>query len=1093
MPPPLRCLLVFLIGSHSFLQATNFNVTNEATLNTAISSAVDNDTITLLNDINGLSGSLNTITTSVTFQGNFTIYPLGQPTGFTLSSAKTVTISDTIFNTAVNSVSTGSVILSSSQSSFNFASGSLALAGGATLTCNYTSSTDTDISLGAGGATLQTNPAVTITINNAITGTGALTKTGTGTLSLQTACTYSGGTTVSAGTITTPVSSNAFGAGAIALGNGTTLSLPVAGTLDNNMSVTGTTTFALSGSRTFNGVISGTGSITKTSTGGLVLNGNNTYSGGTTISAGSITLNHNNAAGTGAISLTSTNPVTLGTDLSIANNISLGVGETYVNASGTGTLSGIISGTGPLRKDNAATLILSGINTYSGGTTLVTGTLTLTNSNAAGTGSLQISGGTLVLSSGVSLSNAVTRTGGTVQVSSGTATLSGIISSASAATLTKTGAGTLVLSGNSTYNGGTVLSAGTISLGHNSGLGTATLAMADATILALDSGISASNAVTVAGTSTVSVASGTGTLSGIISSTGALTKTGSGTLILSGANTYTGATTISAGSLTCTGSTAAASTVTVSSGATLRGTGTIGGNTTVAGTVHPGTSIGTLVISSDLTLNANSVTEIEISPTQSSLIQVTGAATLNGTLDLIIEPGTYSAGTQYTVLTANPISGTFATFSESIDGVNVSLIYSSNAVIVALTAIRTTLSSLGMSGNRLVIVNYINGQPNEVVTGSLNTELQRINLLSLPGRQTAIDQISPTRNASTTFAAEMATFMIHRTLSSRMADRHLAAHVQSPSPSEISTHTLLADASSVCETPADPEPVPDVPSHPDARNWTVWVAGWGQFMRQSEENQTPRFHEHAEGGVLGLEYWGRSSALFGISLGYIQSLLHQAHAFGKGSFDFYNGAIYGMASFSDFYIDLSLLTAYIQYDNWRSINYTGFSATARSHHRGAELSPHVGLRYDFHFPWITIEPYLAVDSAYIYEEGYSESGADPFNMRIAHQNAAMIAAAGGLNVYESWHIASCTCILRESLGYLYRQPLSGDTMTAALINAVGSFQVQAFTAPQHLIAPSCELVIKNDQKGLLCSFAYEGEFGDSYRSSDVVVKMGYSF
>src|SRR5581483_7117379 len=61
----------------------------------------------------------------------------------------------------------------------------------------------------------------------------------------------------------------------------------------------------------------------------------------------------------------------------------------------TGTYAGIISGTGSLTKQNAGTLILTGANSYAGGTTITAGTLFVGPGAAIGSGPVRLSGGTL--------------------------------------------------------------------------------------------------------------------------------------------------------------------------------------------------------------------------------------------------------------------------------------------------------------------------------------------------------------------------------------------------------------------------------------------------------------------------------------------------------------------------------------------------------------------------------------------------------------------------------------------------------------------------------------------------------------------------
>ncbi|EDT6691533.1 fibronectin-binding autotransporter adhesin ShdA [Salmonella enterica subsp. enterica] len=290
-------------------------------------------------------------------------------------------------------------------------------------------------------------------LENTLSGSGSLVKTGTGELTLSGDNTYSGGTTISGGTLTADHADS--------LGSGD---------IDNSgvLKV---------GEGELKNTLSGSGSLVKTGTGELTLGGDNTYSGGTTITGGTLRADHADSLGTGAI----------------ANSGVLQVGE--------GELENTLSGTGSLVKTGTGELTLSGDNTYSGGTTITGGTLTADHADSLGTGAIANSG--------------------VLQVGEGELenTLSG------SGSLVKTGTGELTLSGDNTYSGGTTISGGTLTVDHADSLGSGDID---------NSGV---------------LKVGEGELENTLSGSGSLVKTGTGELTLSGDNTYSGDTTIADGTL----------------------------------------------------------------------------------------------------------------------------------------------------------------------------------------------------------------------------------------------------------------------------------------------------------------------------------------------------------------------------------------------------------------------------------------------------------------------------------------------------------------------------------------------------------------
>ena len=210
----------------------------------------------------------------------------------------------------------------------------------------------------------------------------------------------------------------------------------------------------------------------------------------------------------------------------------------------TYTVSGSygIAGVGSLTKSGSGTLTLTTTNTYTGTTTVNAGTLQLGDGAAGHDGSLV---------SGISDNAALVYNLNGIQTASYNVSGSG--------SLTKAGAGTLLLYGANTYTGGTILNAGTVYITNDFNLGAAGSAMTfanNATLRTTNTIILANRAVTLntgGGTFNVDPVS-TLTITNLVTGAGGLTKSGTGTLMLVGTNTYTGATTVSAGLLKLNGS-----------------------------------------------------------------------------------------------------------------------------------------------------------------------------------------------------------------------------------------------------------------------------------------------------------------------------------------------------------------------------------------------------------------------------------------------------------------------------------------------------------------------------------------------------------
>jgi len=429
--------------------------------------------------------------------------------------------------------------------------------------------------------------------------------------------------------------------------------------------------------------LSGTGSVTGNATlnGGTInfgsggsIGGTLDVTGGSWNGLGSVTGLITSSSGTFTIgsgaNLTANGDLDItGGTLAAGDSSSTITGNVNYTSPSNSLFAGIIAGSGKTLTLNnpAATLTLTGANTYTGGTTITSGTLQIGSNGPTGN-----------LGSGNVVNN------GTLAVSrSNTITISNDISGSGV--FNQIGAGRTILTGNNSYTGGTNINNGVLNLGSANAIGTTgTISFGGGTLQysasnQTDYSARFSNAASQAyniDTNGQNVTFATG----LTSSGGTFTKLGTGTLALNAVNSYTGATTANAGSLLVNGSTSSSSTVAVNNnGTTLGGTGTIGGavNVNAGAVINPGpqgadgtsASVGTLTTGA-LTLAGTATFHTDAFGTATSewdKVVVNGSASLgSSTLEVIIASGlSFNPGDTYTLVDANAISGTFSGIADN--------------------------------------------------------------------------------------------------------------------------------------------------------------------------------------------------------------------------------------------------------------------------------------------------------------------------------------------------------------------------------------------------------------------------------------------
>ncbi len=616
--------------------------------------------------------------------------------------------------------------------------------------------------------------------------------------------------------------------------------------------------------------------------------------------------------------------------------------------------------------------------------------------------------------------------GGTFDTNGNNVTLASTISGAGA--LTKQGLGTLTLTANNTYSGGTMVTGGLINFSAASNFGTGMVTLAGGGLqwaTGSTADISSKLAPLGAGGGAFDTNGNTVTFATGLTGSGGLAKQGLGTLNLTGANTYTGPTSVTAGTLAVNGS--LTSNVIVGAAGTLGGNGTITGNVVNAGILAPGNSIGLLTVNGSYTQAAGSTYQVELNGAgQNDRINVGGAAAIQGgTVQVLAAAGSYANSTTYTILRATGgVSGVYSGVTSNFAFLTPTLSYDANDVFLTLALPGQnafTPTFLALTPNQKAVGTALN-QSFANASGDFATVIGALAGLNTAQGPLALDTISgqPYADFGTMNTNNAAMFM--NALGQQMANARGAA--------STGQRQALAQA---CE----------IESCDGTGPLSAWASALGGLGSVLGDGNASTLTYNFGGAAAGLDYRFDPRFLVGLGAGYTHGTQWVNSFMGQGWSDSVSVAAYGSFTQSNFYLDALAGYAYFNNQLQRQILIPGLQQRTATGSTGANQflgQAEGGYKVDVYAPAMaTITPFGRLQISSVTQNAFSESGAQSLSLNVAQQTTNSLRTTIGADLASSIGLGNERKLdVAVRLGWQHELADTGRPITAAFAGAPGN-------------------------------------------------------
>lgn len=558
---------------------------------------------------------------------------------------------------------------------------------------------------------------------------------------------------------------------------------------------------------------------------------------------------------------------------------------------------------------------------------------------------------------------------------------------------------------------------------------------------------------------------------------------------LTGTGSFSGDVNVGGGALIVSGNIASAGNLVVNAGGTLGGNGIVGNTVINGGILSPGNSIGTIIVQGSLVFTAAATYLVQVSSAASDLTNVTGAATLAGTVQVALANGTLRFNSPYTILIAGSLNGSRFDSVATPTGISGSLTYSGGTVQLVLGSGLGGIAGLNI--NQRAVATALDKAFNSF--GSVPSAFGGIFAGNVPANLTQASGELATGSQQTTFDA-MNLFV------NLLADPFAAGRDgTTPTGASFGEEGAADSYAGGRRRPgAERDAYAMIAKAPGAigfgQRWSVWGAGYGGSQTtdgnavQGSNTSTSRI----AGTAVGADYRISPFTQVGFALAGGGSNFVVANGLGSGRSDLFQAGAFVRHTAGVAYFSGALAYGWQDVTTNRTVTIAG-SDQLRAQFNANAWAGRIEGGYRFITPWagIGLTPYAAAQFATFELPGYAERaivGANTFALAYAAKTATSPRSELGFRTDRSLALPGAILTLRGRFGWAHDYDI--DRSIAATFQALpGASFVVGGASPARNAALTSATAEAKWLNGFSLAGTFEGEFSNvtsSYSGKGVV-------